>query len=306
MSDTKTKIRYNKSILDDCLLRDKATLNEAYESLSRETKISFTCSCGTTHTKSLRLCHTAGMFCKGCMKKITAVKFQNTMVDKYGVKNPNDIPGVQEKINTTILTKYGNDARKKIAKNMILERWNKYKERFEELKKNGKMKCTKCNEEKELDQFHKSKSTSDTWFTICKLCKNTKRTANRDNTILNSSLESFLENILKDALRRDKKKERESDIDVKYLVDLWNTQAGKCYYSGRQMLYNLSRQNLPENKRIHPERVSIDRIDSAKGYIKGNIVLCCWTANNIKQDLTVEEYKKWITDIYNTFKHTKN
>jgi hypothetical protein len=96
--------------------------------------------------------------------------------------------------------------------------------------------------------------------------------------------------------KKNQENKREFNITSEYLVNIWEKQKGKCYYSGRDLQYNKIKEELPEGKRIHPERVSID---SKKGYIEGNIVLCCWTANNIKQDLSMEEFKKWINDINN-------
>lgn len=37
---------------------------------------------------------------------------------------------------------------------------------------------------------------------------------------------------------------------------------------------------------------SFDRIDNNKGYIKGNVIVCSWRANRIKNDGTAEEHKK--------------
>lgn len=37
---------------------------------------------------------------------------------------------------------------------------------------------------------------------------------------------------------------------------------------------------------------SFDRIDSTKGYIPGNVVICSWRANRIKNDGTAEEHRK--------------
>jgi len=37
---------------------------------------------------------------------------------------------------------------------------------------------------------------------------------------------------------------------------------------------------------------SFDRIDPAKGYIPGNVVICSWRANRIKNDGTAEEHEK--------------
>lgn len=37
---------------------------------------------------------------------------------------------------------------------------------------------------------------------------------------------------------------------------------------------------------------SLDRIDSSKGYIKGNVQVLSWRANNLKSNGTAEEFKK--------------
>jgi hypothetical protein len=43
----------------------------------------------------------------------------------------------------------------------------------------------------------------------------------------------------------------------------------------------------------------IDRVDSKKGYEKGNVVPCCKWCNMAKRERTVEEFKKHINEIYN-------
>jgi hypothetical protein len=51
--------------------------------------------------------------------------------------------------------------------------------------------------------------------------------------------------------------------------------------------------------------VSFDRIDPSKGYIKGNVLVCSWRANRIKNDATVDElYKiaKHLDYLQNTLK----
>lgn len=38
----------------------------------------------------------------------------------------------------------------------------------------------------------------------------------------------------------------------------------------------------------------IDRIDSNKGYLKGNVVTCCVDCNRAKCDMTLDEFKQWV------------
>lgn len=39
----------------------------------------------------------------------------------------------------------------------------------------------------------------------------------------------------------------------------------------------------------HPDSPTIDRIDSSKGYVKGNVRVISWRANTLKGDATIEE-----------------
>lgn len=38
---------------------------------------------------------------------------------------------------------------------------------------------------------------------------------------------------------------------------------------------------------------SIDRVDSTKGYIPGNMVLCCWFVNKMKSNATPAVLLEW-------------
>ena len=43
---------------------------------------------------------------------------------------------------------------------------------------------------------------------------------------------------------------------------------------------------------------TIDRIDSSKGYVEGNVCICTWFINTMKANLTVDQFKDVITKIY--------
>ncbi len=64
-----------------------------------------------------------------------------------------------------------------------------------------------------------------------------------------------------------------SDLTVAYLLALWVLQEGKCYWTGIPLAFGdtLAKQ--------HPQKVSIDRLNNAIGYSKGNVVLASNFAN---------------------------
>lgn len=75
-----------------------------------------------------------------------------------------------------------------------------------------------------------------------------------------------------------------SDLSTEYMVDLWEQQCGRCHYSGLEMIkptYGSGRS---------PYSPSIDRIDSTRGYVKGNVVWATWICNAGKNDLSVADY----------------
>jgi hypothetical protein len=36
---------------------------------------------------------------------------------------------------------------------------------------------------------------------------------------------------------------------------------------------------------------SLERIDNSKGYVRDNVIICSWKANNLKRDVTTKELK---------------
>ncbi len=75
---------------------------------------------------------------------------------------------------------------------------------------------------------------------------------------------------------RDVKDEvrRQFDLDGPYLMELWEKQKGKCAITNLDMSYKFGDLRA----------VSIDRIDSSKGHVKGNIQLVCQCVNLMKND----------------------
>lgn len=98
-------------------------------------------------------------------------------------------------------------------------------------------------------------------------------------------------------IRRVKKRHRETgkpyNIDVVYLKKIWDKQDGKCAITGVK-LYTKEPIDNPNYA------ASLDRIDSSKGYIKGNIQFISVTTNQAKNKFPIEvlnEYFDIIKDL---------
>ena len=94
---------------------------------------------------------------------------------------------------------------------------------------------------------------------------------------------------------RARKDNTETDITREYLLELYNKQEGKCFYTGKDMIYDTE-------ETYSRDLVSIDRVNPNKSYTKDNVVLCCWGVNNSKRDYTLEEYVELCGIVYNRFK----
>jgi len=62
----------------------------------------------------------------------------------------------------------------------------------------------------------------------------------------------------------------------------------KCNYCDEILIYNKHSRNWGKSlTRAH----QLDRKDNSKGYVKNNVVPCCWTCNRLKSDIfTYEEF----------------
>lgn len=162
----------------------------------------------------------------------------------------------------------------------------RYRSKFKQFDDNGNLLCYSCKEYKPLDCFDRNPGK---WFraekdTRCKECKKKaylrRKEKNRGSKDLNRLLYERFHG-LKD---RSNKKNIDCNIDLQYLHELWDKQKGLCALSGIPMAYYFDSGRVPTN-------LSVDRIDSSLGYIKGNIQLVCMAVNQMKSDLTVEQLK---------------
>lgn len=91
-----------------------------------------------------------------------------------------------------------------------------------------------------------------------------------------------------------KKRFQDVDITIDDLAEQWEKQNGICPYSGFKLI-------LPENGNVKNidffHRASLDRIDSSKGYVKGNIQFVSTPINLMKQSRSDEEIKNFLMEI---------
>ena len=120
-----------------------------------------------------------------------------------------------------------------------------------------------------------------------KFCSETcqsKAQVRRSYKYLNNNLQAYVKHLLY-------KKER-SKLSVEYILDLYEKQNCKCAISGIE----LTCIKIPDFKKVHTN-LSIDRIDSSKGYEIGNIQLVCAIVNTMKLTLSKEELVWWCSKI---------
>lgn len=77
-------------------------------------------------------------------------------------------------------------------------------------------------------------------------------------------------------------KNRRKNLSIDYVMGIYESQEGKCALSGELMTYVRGQGNVPTN-------ISIDRIDSSRGYVEGNIQLVCRAVNMIKNEWSQED-----------------
>lgn len=140
--------------------------------------------------------------------------------------------------------------------------------------------CSSCKEDKLGSEFYKGKDH------ICKACRSKKSSANR----LNADFDKVFLNLLSSATANSQKRSGEAkicDITVQDIKEIYEQQNGRCYYSNIELTTKGA------------FKVSLERIDVKKGYIKTNIVLCCiefngqiqWTKEKVTEMLDILDKK---------------
>lgn len=86
----------------------------------------------------------------------------------------------------------------------------------------------------------------------------------------------------------------EFSITIEYAWEIWEKQEGKCAISGANL--NLVASQAKCNRTLRT--ASLDRIDSSKGYIEGNVQWVHKEVNDLKSNWEEEKLLDWIKVIY--------
>ena len=98
--------------------------------------------------------------------------------------------------------------------------------------------------------------------------------------------------------RNCKKRYKDVDIDLQYLKEIWEKQQGVCPFSGVKLVLN-AYTNIFKDQRYS---ASLDRIDSNKGYVKGNIRWVSRAINHLKNDMTDNQLIEFLNIISERYK----
>jgi hypothetical protein len=96
----------------------------------------------------------------------------------------------------------------------------------------------------------------------------------------------------------------EFNLETQELLDMFNKQKGRCYYTGEKMVMKVltGKQFTRKDHDEYKDYLTIDRLDSNKGYILNNVVLCTWKVNAAKSTLSYKDFIKICENIKNKMK----
>lgn len=115
----------------------------------------------------------------------------------------------------------------------------------------------------------------------CKKCIQTRRKDNTNKDMAKKLLENSQRSY------RDRTNIEGYNLTLEYIQELLEKQDYKCYYTKTSLKIG--------SKLTNP---TLDRVDSSKGYLQGNVVICTEIANTMKNDLSMEEFKNQIDLLY--------
>lgn len=170
----------------------------------------------------------------------------------------------------------------------------------------GKRKCRMCNKIKTtINSFHIKRHYYDdngqrkysSYDSRCKACMK-----DYTRSCITKSTEAYCKHLTNQLRHRAKKANISFNLITQDLIDTWNKQNGKCYYSGVTLDLSLQTQSRNSPHRLFP---SLDRQIPQLGYVKNNIIWCTYVVNRMKSDLSHKEFVDFCNLVTGTFKKSR-
>ena len=146
--------------------------------------------------------------------------------------------------------------------------------------------CGDCNKLFSTEDLKDSNVETTLWDSdkfYCSSCFKEKEVLKELCNKYGSELIEVIRNKLNKVRNNSKSINREFSITVLDVMKLYDKQDGKCAVSGIPM-------TLYSKLGAYSTGVSIDRIDSSKGYVKDNIQLVCIIVNTMKTAMSTDEF----------------
>lgn len=118
----------------------------------------------------------------------------------------------------------------------------------------------------------------------------------RDLALKKTGKEASLNRMLNFVRGRAKALKLDFNLDLAYLIKIWDRQNGQCAYTGIDMSLKEVDNKKISNK-TSPFQPSIDKIDPKNGYTKGNIEFVCLAVNYAKNKFSKRDVKKFFHDV---------
>ena len=159
--------------------------------------------------------------------------------------------------------------------------------------------CTKCKQVLPAESFSKDKRASDGLRRSCKKCealryKQWYKNGGKERSqfyVKANLVKTITSSLVGGARSRARDKNLPFDIDLDYVRSMVGENAelaSHCPVFGVPLDWSRMRNN---GGKAVPNSPSIDRIDPERGYVKGNIKIISFRANQIKSDASHQELK---------------
>jgi hypothetical protein len=142
-------------------------------------------------------------------------------------------------------------------------------------------RCGNCGIVKPSGDFTRQKLSRDGLYGYCKDCSRAKsREANSRRFE-----ETWIKNAVYFARARAKKYGYTFELTEDDVLDIFRAQEGLCYWFGVPL--------VPSAVALHPQKPSLDKIDSDAGYTRDNTVLACVAANLGRSSCDPEVFREF-------------